>query len=379
MALSIRNSRTRAPALAFGTSLLLLSSVAAGCTNGDSASSEEGEFYEGKSIEIVVPASPGGGADATASLMAPYLEKHVPGNPSVQVVYEEGGAGIPGSNTIMTQREPDGESILFTFPTNTVPFLVGQAGVEYDLTEMEPVTAFPNGAVVYTSPSTGVEEPADLEDPEGELIYGDTSPVGFGLVNLLMFEVLGIRGDIQQIFGYEGGGDTSLAFERGELSVGALTSIAYKSGTGTDLEEAGKAVPVFTAGSLTAEGELERDPLFPDVPSVREAHMELHGEEPSGEAWDAFLTMALFVNSGGFSMTTHPDTPPEALEALRGAIPNIVDDPDFAEDAEAVLGENLPLVGDEFAAYQESLAGLDEGSLDWMRQFLEENYEVDLG
>ena len=334
-------------------------------------------YYEGRTIEIVVPASPGGGADSTAQLMAPFLERHVPGNPTVLVVHEPGGAGIPGSNDYVLNREPNGESILFTFPTNTIQFLVGQAAVQYDLTEMEPITAFPNGSIIYVSPETGIEEPADLLDPAVPLIYGDTSAVGFGMVNLLMFEVLGLRDDIQQIFGYEGGGDTRLAFERGELSMDALTSIAYLS-AGVELEEEGIAVPVFSAGSLDADGELQRDLVFGQLPSVREVHVELYGEEPSGEAWDVFLEVMAFVGSGGFSMTTHGDTPPEALEALRGAIPDIIADPEFAEAAEGVIGEYYPLVGDEFEAYRRGLGDLDPASVEWMRNFLIEEYDADL-
>ena len=42
--------------------------------------------YAGKRIAVIVPFSEGGGTDSYSRLMAPYFEKHLPGNPKIIVV-----------------------------------------------------------------------------------------------------------------------------------------------------------------------------------------------------------------------------------------------------------------------------------------------------
>ncbi|HEX9789006.1 MAG TPA: hypothetical protein VGB09_13310, partial [Candidatus Binatia bacterium] len=38
-------------------------------------------YYEGKTIEVIIPFSVAGGTDIWIRTIAPYLEKHIPGNP----------------------------------------------------------------------------------------------------------------------------------------------------------------------------------------------------------------------------------------------------------------------------------------------------------
>ncbi len=44
------------------------------------------DYYAGKTITVVVPFSQGGATYVSAKFLEPFLEKHIPGNPDIEVV-----------------------------------------------------------------------------------------------------------------------------------------------------------------------------------------------------------------------------------------------------------------------------------------------------
>ena len=56
------------------------------------------------------------------------------------------------------------------------------------------------------------------------------------------------------------------------------------------LQAGGK--PLFGLGALDATGAHGRDPAFPDVPTLVELHVALHGTKPAGARYDAWRAAA---------------------------------------------------------------------------------------
>ncbi|MEX2455428.1 MAG: hypothetical protein WD470_12030, partial [Rhodospirillaceae bacterium] len=50
------------------------------------------EFYKGKTVTIVIAAGPGGAHMQYSQLLAPFLQKYMPGNPNF-ITQNMGGAG----------------------------------------------------------------------------------------------------------------------------------------------------------------------------------------------------------------------------------------------------------------------------------------------
>jgi tripartite-type tricarboxylate transporter receptor subunit TctC len=50
------------------------------------------DFYQGKSVSIVIPTSPGGDYDRRARMVARHMGRHVPGNPTIVASNMPGGA-----------------------------------------------------------------------------------------------------------------------------------------------------------------------------------------------------------------------------------------------------------------------------------------------
>ncbi|MDR7597880.1 MAG: tricarboxylate transporter, partial [Armatimonadota bacterium] len=55
-------------------------------------------FYAGKTIELLVPTAVGGATDILARFFAPFLEKHIPGSPSIRIRNMPGGGTLLGMN-----------------------------------------------------------------------------------------------------------------------------------------------------------------------------------------------------------------------------------------------------------------------------------------
>lgn len=354
----------------------LLLSVLAACSNSDEAAGEEGTFYEGETLEILIPFSAGGGTDGLFRYFQDYLNEHVDGNPSVQVENVPGGGSVIGANEYVDMREPDGLTALATSASTEIPFLIGQSQVNYDLRELQPIVGMPNGVVLYTSPDSGVTKGADLLDPPQELVLGATTPTGIDVMTLLAFEVLGIDDQVEIIFGYEGAGASRQAFEQGETNLDYQSGTSYQSNV-QPLVDKGDAIPLFTYGFIDKEGEIVEDPAFPDIPTVKDVYEEVYGEEPSGEAWEAYKAFVGVVNGMHKTLWVHGDAPDEAIQALREGVERTIEDEGFKEGADDVLGDYDPLVGEELEASVDLLNGIQDETLQWVSDFLREEYGVE--
>ncbi len=323
-------------------------------------------------ITMSVPFSAGGGTDTWARVIAPHLQRHLEGEPNVVVENNPGGGSITGANQFVREGATDGSTILVSSGSTYLPQLLNQAEVEYDFSQMIPLVLNGTGGVVYTSPSTGIESPADLADFEGDLHYGGISATGLDLVTLLAMDVLGVEMDAT--FGFEGRGPARLAFERGEINLDYQTTSAYNTQVQPSVDE-GEAVPLFSFGTMQ-DGEIVRDPAFPDLPTVEEVYEEINGEAPSGEAYDAYRAglVAGYVYQKG--IWAAKDTPESIVEAYRTAASEVATDEEFLAQAEEILG-GYPLIPGEEA--QDALLEafqIDDSVRQYMLDLLANQYDT---
>ena len=249
--------------------------------------------FSGRTIEWVIPFAEGGGSDVWARFMAPYLAKYLPGRPNVIVRNVPGGGSITGTNEFYLRARNDGSTFIGTSGSTQFPFLLGDARVRYDYAQMPPVLVSPTGGVVYLPTRHGVRNASELGKlKDQELVYGSQGATSLDLVPMLAFEVMGLK--VRHVFGMRGRGEGRLALERGEATIDYQTSSAYLTQV-TPLVQAGTAVPMFSWGVLDANGNVARDPTFPDLPHFVEAYEMMHGTKPSGVAFDAYLA---FFGSG---------------------------------------------------------------------------------
>lgn len=331
-------------------------------------------YYAGKTIEIIVPTAPGGGTDIQARLLAPYLEKHIPGNPRVVVRNIPGGGTIIGANWYAANAKPDGLTIFASTGSTVIPYLLGVPQVRYDFKKWRLIEANGLGGVVYVSPRTGVKHPKDLLSPKEPLVYGCISPTALDVVWLVAAELLRIN--FRAVCGFESRGPIRLAFERGELNIDWQTTLTYKTQL-LPLERAGKLVPVMTMGFVNERGDVVRDPTVPELPTVYDVYRELYGRKPDGlPVWKAYK--ALLVAGFTYLKTywVPMETPDEIVRTLYAAVDRIRRDPQFVREAEAVL-EGYPLYrGDEVEAAVRRSLSVTLDVQKYIRQLLIQKYNV---
>ncbi|HEX6267909.1 MAG TPA: hypothetical protein VFZ81_13565, partial [Burkholderiales bacterium] len=246
--------------------------------------------------------------------------------------------------------------------------------VKYDYKDWTVVLATPTGGVVYAQPELGAKSADDVAKLKGKrLVYGSQGATSLDLVVPLAFEILGL--DVQVVFGMKGRGPARLSFERGESTIDYQTTAAYLRSV-DPLVKAGKAVPLWAWGTINDQGELARDPTFPDLPHFGEVYEKVHGKKPSGTGWDAWK--AFFV--AGFAaqkMIFLPKgTPKDIVDTYRQAVARMVAAPDFKEAAEKTLGEFDQGIGPRAERLAKLATNVDPKAKAFVRDWLTRKYNV---
>jgi tripartite-type tricarboxylate transporter receptor subunit TctC len=331
-------------------------------------------YYAGKTIEIVVPFAPGGAADVGARFVAPFLEKHVAGNPRVTVRNVPGGGSMLGASFFAANAKPDGLMLMCTTSSTVFPWMFGHPSARYDLGKMRVAMTMAFGPVVYVSPRTGVRKPQDLLRPAEPLVYGGIAATGSDLPVLIAFELL--RLPVKVVLGFEGRGPIRLAFERGETNLDFQFTPVYLTQV-VPLVREGKAIPLFTGGVPNERGELVlRDPVVPDLPSVFEVYREMYNSRPAGPRWRAYEAAAALTFSYGLTWWVPEGTPEAALRALYEAVDRIVADPEFRERAKTVTGGYPLRRGDQVESGVRKAMRPTLDVKKWIADLLREKYNV---
>jgi tripartite-type tricarboxylate transporter receptor subunit TctC len=331
--------------------------------------------WAGETVEVTIPLAEGGGTDTWARFVGQGLTRGVPGEPGFAPVNDAGGEGIVGTNRFAATARPNGTEVLVSTATSVAPWILDRSEVAYDFAELTPVLANGTGAVIYARAGAGVSGIADLVDRPTPLRFGGISATGLDLTTLVAFDLLGA--DVEAIFGFEGRGPVNLAVQRGEIDIDYQTTSAYGPSVEPMVRD-GSAVPLMAMGQLDDDGDVVRDPNFPDVPTVVEAYTQLHGEEPSGEAFAAYKSLLGATYTYQKAMWVPPDTPPEATATLREAAERLGTDPDFQREAQEVLG-GYPIVADaDLAARVRTAYTVDEAAREYVLALLADRYHVDV-
>ncbi|MEM8663128.1 MAG: tricarboxylate transporter [Pseudomonadota bacterium] len=330
----------------------------------------------GETVEWIIPFSESGGSAKWANFYAPLLSEALPGQPTVVVKFMPGAGSTKGANHFQKQKYKDGTLIFGSSGSTQFPFLLGDPRVRYDYGDWNVVLASGTGGVAYLPPDLAEKFDGNAEGlRDVDFIYGSQGATRLDLVPLLAWEMLGLN--VEPVFGIKGRGDGRLMFERGEANIDYQTSSSFLRGV-TPLVDDGKAVPMMTWGALDADGNIVRDPTFPDIPTFKEVCDATEGCETSGEAWDAWK--AFFV--AGFpaqKMVFLPaGAPQEAIDAYTAAFEAVKGRDDFAEISEARLGVYPQMTGAEATGALKSATEVPEEAKAFVVNWLEERYGVSL-
>ena len=299
------------------------------------SSADAADYYAGKTLALITGYGAGGGYSAYSQIVARYLGRHIPGNPSVIAQSMPGSGSIIAVNYIYNVAKPDGMTIASINMFNMYSdYMLKKSDVHYDLSQMPFVGNLRTGNAVFLMRGDRY--------PTLDAIKKSTSPIHLGsatkgdghyLFGLAMGKGLDVN--FQYVIGYsDGGGEIDLALERGELD-GRFANLNSYLLSKPDWIKSG-FVKVLAQGGLDKHGTLERDPRIPDIPTMG----ELFPDNQMVQQLTDFGSLGDLL-SGVY--IAPPKTPPDLLEILRKAFIDTLNDPDFRADAAKFNLEITPM------------------------------------
>jgi tripartite-type tricarboxylate transporter receptor subunit TctC len=274
-------------------------------------------FYKSKQLHMIVGYEAGNDYDVGARLLARYLAKHLPGQPTIIVQNMPQAQSIVAANFLQARAPRDGTvlaSVSRNFPNQAV---MGQANVEADPRRLIwlGATSFP-GRICVAASSAAVKTPADLFTHE--LIVGG---VGAGsstsILPTVLNRVLGTK--FRLIEGYRGAQDIVLAIERGEVQ-GACASLGQFRNHDRLFRE-GKLRIVFRAEEAVM-------PEIPDAPSIFDYAKTTEQRQ--------LMRFVFSSTEFGRPYLFPPDVPADRVEVMRKALAEAVNDPELVAEANRI-------------------------------------------
>ena len=343
-----RTMRNRAGAL-FAACLALAAPVAFAQTPA--------EFYKGRTVNMIVSSSPGGGYDTLSRAVARFLPRHIPGNPGVVVRNMPGAGGIVATNHIARVAPRDG--LTFAGVQNNTPFepLLGTKEADYDPTKLNwlgtPSVETGTLIVWHASKIQTLEDARKIEMTAGASGHNSTPSFYARLLN----EVLGTK--IKIIVGFPGQNEAYIAMERGEIDSYGMTFWSSLTSTKPHWIRDKKIRVLLQYG-------LEKDPALPDVP---------FGPDLVTNEDDRLLFEAACAPlAAGRPFVAPPDMPADRLAALRQAMLDTYKDPEFLAEAEKLqLQVDRPTSGENLQARISRLYQMPRRVVDRLRKIAQGN------
>ncbi|MGE3246672.1 MAG: Bug family tripartite tricarboxylate transporter substrate binding protein [Beijerinckiaceae bacterium] len=330
--------------------------------------------FAGKTITFTIPFAVGGGSDVWGRFNAQFIAKYLPGQPTLVVRNRPGAGSIAGANYYAATAKPDGLEIFGTSASTQFPFLLGDRSVRYDYRKWTVLLAGPTGGAAYLSTKQGAKSLAELPNLKGKkLHYASQGLTTLDLVPLLGFRMLGL--DVQHVTGFRGRGDGRLAFERGETSIDYQTTSSYKRGS-EELVKSGRAVPLFSWGVMDANGNLARDPNFPEMPHFAEAYEIVQKRKPGGVEWDAMKALLVAGFAAQKLLVVPNGTPADIVEAYRNAVRQMVKDKEYLAKRQDVIGEYEQVTDAQAEKLYAGATTIAPVTRQWLRDFLTREYKV---
>jgi tripartite-type tricarboxylate transporter receptor subunit TctC len=288
--------------------------------------------YRDGSIRFLVPSAPGGGFDAYARVLAPYLEKYT--GARVRVVNLPGAGGMRAVNELYNSPRDGFTLAIIGGSSMVISKLAGIKGVDYEVDKFEYLgRVAADTRVLIVTRESGITGFDDVMNAGETIKLGATGLGGTGYVDgVIGKEAFGLK--LEVIHGFDTLAGVIQAMKRGNLqgAWGPWASVR-------DTVNSGSERVILQSGRV-------RNPELPEIPTVFE--LIDRTADPGRTrliitAWDALTAV-------GRPMATSPGTPADRVRFLRDAFRETVLDPEFIRMTQRL---DLPV---EYASPEEIMA-----------------------
>jgi len=305
-----------------------------------SASQAQENFYQGKTIKLVVGSTTGGGYDLWARLLAQYLGRHLPGKPDIIVQNMPGAGSLVAANYVYNVAKPDGLTFGAVLPAIYFDQLVGRSEVQFDWAKFGWIgSPEQNDILHFVRSDTPYRNAEDLRTAKEPQRCGSSGTGTTGhYVPRLLEETLGIKTRI--VGGYQGGSEIDLAIERGEVHCWSpLIATFFGREPYISWLKKGFVRVLIQTGR-------KRDPRLLNVPTI----YELMDQYKTPDGGKRLAKVVLTAATLGRPIVTTPGVPADRLKTLREAYARTLADTELLAETKKRAWDVDPLTGEELEA-----------------------------
>ena len=277
------------------------------------AQDSEQAFFSGKTVRFVVGFGAGGGYDAYARMLAPYLSKTL--GATVIVENRPGAGGLLALNGVYI-APPDGLTMMIVNGTAAVySQLTDLQGARYDLGKIGYLATLSAPPSLWTvGPQTQIKTIAQALAGQRKWRWAASGPVD-SLSDGAAFTCAGLKLDCQIVLGYKGSNDAALGVARGEMDALYVTDTSANT-----YVQSNGLVPLVTVGQ-------KRSRFFPDLPTIFEA-----AKLDADQQW--IFDFRHVAQSLGRILVVPPGMTDSRLAFMEVAVKKATSDPSFLAEGE---------------------------------------------
>ena len=291
----------------------------------------EDDFYAGKTIQMLIGLSAGGGYDIYARTLARHLGRHIAGHPQIVPQNMPGAGSLKLVNYLYNVAAKDGTVIGHFAPGVIAEPLLGHAeGTQFDATKFGWLGSISQEVSVCAfAAASGIASWTDMQSKHSVLgaTGGGAESDVFPTLLRNMFHL-----PMRIVTGYPGGAEITLAIERHEVD-------GRCGWSWTSLLSRNKALLASKAINIPLQIGLNKvdDPALADVPLI----VDLTDDE----AERAALKLIVSRQSMARPFAVPPGISSGRLAVLRHAFDATMQDSDFLAEARALDLDVQPLSG----------------------------------
>jgi tripartite-type tricarboxylate transporter receptor subunit TctC len=287
-------------------------------------------FFKGRTVDMMIGYSVGGGYDVYARLIAKHLGKHIPGNPNVVPKNMEGAGSLRLANWLYNVAPKDGTAMGTIGRGTGFDPLLGHKLAQFDGQKFNWIGSANDEVSVCVSWNKPGSVTKFDELYERQLTVGGTGAAAdTDQFPRILNNVLGTKMKI--VTGYPGGNDVNLALERGEVDGRCGWSwSSVESTRGTWVKD--KKINILVQLAL------QKHPDLPDVPLIT--------DQAKTEEQRQILKLIFARQALGRPYLAPPGVPADRVAALRKAFMDTMSDPEFKAETEKAQLEITPIDGE---------------------------------
>jgi len=312
------------------------------------------DFYRGKTMRMLIGYGPGGGYDIYGRLVAEFLPKHLPGNPTIVAQNMPGAGSYVAASHLYAAAPKDGTVFGIIARDAALGPLSNAPGARFDATKLSWLGS-PTREHNVCIANAGAKVKSVAELRQNELILGDTGPgTGTRSYPKVLNDLFGYQ--FKLVSGFRSSADVFLAMERGEVDgLCGLSWSTLKSKHHQWLKD--KKI------NLISQASFKKVPEIGDVPLL----MEQTKDTEKLQILKLFLTAQEMARP----FAAPPGIPADRKAALVAAFDATMKDPEFLAEAEKlgfevdpVLGEKMQKIVEKVLATPKDVAAKAKGLLE---------------